>query len=383
MTVVTVRADIMAVDDNPRNLSLLSDLLQDTGYRVRAARSGKLALTAARLAPPDLFLVDINMPEMDGFELCRRLKEDPVHEDTPVIFVTASDQVFDKVMAFAVGGVDYITKPFQVEEMVARIETHLKIDRQRREIEALRMKENNYYRAISEMKDRVLQITTHDLKNPLFVINLHVSVLRTLIGENEQANQSLDEIKAMSETMLQLISSTLDIARMEADIPVRRESVQINWFTNDLLSRFDAPIRRKQLDLIVEPVAEEMNVLLDRKLFASIVENLVSNAIKYTPPGGTLTVALDVIDNGLTLLVSDTGIGIPDEELSHIFERFYRVDTGVDRQESGSGLGLAIVKMIIDRLGGSISVQSQSDEGTSVTVCIPESSQDSPESETG
>ena len=155
--------NVIVVDDTPANLQLLTGMLKERGYKVRPVPSGKLALQAAKNDPPDLILLDIMMPEMDGYEVCERLKADEKLREIPVIFISALNETMDKVRAFGVGGVDYVTKPFQFEEVDARVRTHLELQRQRR-----KLKENyEQLRRLEELRDNLVHMIVHDLRNPL------------------------------------------------------------------------------------------------------------------------------------------------------------------------------------------------------------------------
>ncbi len=364
-------ADIIVVDDNPANLTFLSEMLRRSGYLVRAARSGKLALAAARMAPPDLFLLDVNMPEMNGYELCRHVREDPRHADTPVIFVSASDEPFDKVMAFSVGGVDYVTKPFQYEVVVARIETHLRLNRQRKEIERMRQQERQYFQSLSEMKDQVVQMATHDLRNPLTAIRLHVSLLSSRLQDDEKVQRGLQQISRQADNMLDIITSMLDLAKLETGLDIQQEPIEVNYFFADIVERFAVQAQKKSISLALEPLDHKFVLQLDRIHCNRVFENLLANAIKYTEPDGAVTVALNHNNRTFSVSVRDTGIGIPASALPNIFERFYRVDDRRHATETGTGLGLAIVKTIVEQHGGQIMVESTEGQGTEFTVSMP------------
>ncbi|MEI8352800.1 MAG: response regulator, partial [bacterium] len=164
---------ILIVDDAPANVRLLADMLKDRGYKIRVALSGELALQAAHNHPPGLILLDINMPEMNGYEVCERLKADAKLRDIPVIFISAMHETLDKVKAFSMGGVDYITKPFQTEEVGARVRTHLELHRQRRELQRSYAR----LRELENLRDTLVHMIVHDLRNPLSVVRGSLDVV--------------------------------------------------------------------------------------------------------------------------------------------------------------------------------------------------------------
>ena len=166
----TTPPDILVVDDTQANLQLLTGMLKERGYKVRPVPTGKLALQAARSAPPDLILLDINMPELDGYEVCAQLKRDERTREVPVLFISALNETMDKVLAFGVGGLDYITKPFQFEEVDARVAAHLKLRRLQVELAARNhdlQQTNAELRRLQDLRDNLTQMIVHDLRSPL------------------------------------------------------------------------------------------------------------------------------------------------------------------------------------------------------------------------
>ncbi|MDD5209168.1 MAG: response regulator [Elusimicrobiales bacterium] len=208
---------ILMVDDTPANLELLSGMLKGRGYKVRAAVSGKMALQAARNDPPDLILLDINMPEMNGYEVCTELKADEKLKDIPVIFLSALTETIDKVKAFGTGGVDYITKPFQFEEVEARVETHLEMRRQKN-----RLQENyNELGELKKMRDNLVNLLLHDLRPPLASICGQLE----LIKEKEKTAISADSAGRLAETvktakhLIHMVGTVLDKGKLEEVVP--------------------------------------------------------------------------------------------------------------------------------------------------------------------
>ena len=172
--------DILMIDDKPENLQVITEMLRYSGYTVHGVTNAEEALAVIAQELPELVLMDIMIPgEMDGYALCRHLKADEITQTIPVIFISALDDTLDKVRAFDVGAVDYITKPFQLEEVLARVETHLKLRYQQREIERLREEEHRYYERLAEVQQDLLRSTTHDLKNPLSVVMSYAHLLAT------------------------------------------------------------------------------------------------------------------------------------------------------------------------------------------------------------
>src|SRR5688572_11600166 len=212
----TKASRILIVDDILDNLHMLTDLLQELGHEVQMAMSGKDALKAVEKNPPDLILLDIQMPIMDGYEVCQRLKSQPQTRDIPVIFLSALNETRDILRGFEVGGVDYVSKPFQFREVVARVQSQLNQVHQRREIAALREKDHEQFDKLSKMREHFVRNSVHDLKNPLTGVMLYGQTLRHLEkDEFHKLPEIADGIEASARKMQHLITDLLDLAQMQ------------------------------------------------------------------------------------------------------------------------------------------------------------------------
>jgi signal transduction histidine kinase len=370
------KADILVVDDTPTNLDLLFSVLGKAGYHIRPAPSGELALRAAFAKPPDLILLDVNMRGMDGYEVCEQLKQDERTKNVPVIFLSAMDEVIDKVRAFNVGAVDYISKPFDVEEVLARIETQLTLYHQRLEIEALREQERRHFEEMARLKDQYVQMVSHDLKTPLSVIigNASLMMKRGTLT-NDADIDSLEGIIESAEMMRRLIRDLLDLAKIESGVGGQTEHVSVNELLEACVVAFVNNAQEKDIALNLNLLDEDMHVDADHDRLVQVLSNLISNAIKYTPEGGQVDVYghYRTDKNALHIEVKDTGLGIPEHDLPHIFDRFYRVERSQHQQQSGTGLGLSITKAIIEQHGGTIHAESELGKGTRFVITLPTS----------
>ncbi len=357
----TPPGNILIIDDTPANLDVLTKFLAEHGHKVRPAISGEIGLKAAAKALPDVILLDIQMPEMNGFEVCERLKADETTREIPVIFISALDALDDKVRAFQVGGVDYITKPFQVMEVLARVESQLRIQWQRRRIEAL-----------SAFKDDLIGIVAHDLKNPLSVVLGYAEILQFDAANGQPLSPEVVlQIQKAGMTMLSLIQDLLDNARHEQRIPLRFAHASLQEVVSDQVRAFTLPARSKQITIEKDFQPEHLVVSIDTRRFAQVVSNLISNAIKYSSSGSGVTVRVSQHHDEAIVEVADNGYGIPAHDLPHIFEKFYRVNTAKHMAAEGTGLGLPIARLIVEQHGGTLTAQSEEGVGSTFTITLP------------
>lgn len=368
---------ILVVDDAPASLQMLTDLLQMRGYEVVLAINGEGAYTQVARRTPDLVLLDVGLPDMDGYTVCRTLKADSAFANVPILFLSALDEVADKVQGFRAGGVDYITKPFKIEEVVARLQTHLDHALSRREVETMRLREIAYLEQLNQLKDDILRMVTHDLKNPLGIISGVIHLLRddlqsqlaTLPASTER---QLHMMERAADKMKRLIDDMLQLARAEGrlDQTSVRETNLISY-VRVLVHEFEVAANRRNIRLTFVAPSQPLTALIAPDRFNHALENLISNAIKYTPEGGAVEVRVEVYERQAYIHIADTGIGIPAHEIPRLFERFYRVQRADDPRRSGTGLGLAIAKGIVEQHGGQLLVDSEVGEGSTFTVVLP------------
>jgi signal transduction histidine kinase len=357
----TMSGNILIIDDTPANLDVLTQFLAQRGHKVRPAISGEAGLHVAVRTQPDVILLDVQMPEMDGFEVCTRLKADPATQSIPVIFLSARDGLEDKVHAFDVGGVDYITKPFQVMEVLARVESQLRIQWQRRRIEAL-----------SAFKDDLIGIVSHDLKNPLNIILSSVEMMLFHMENDEPIDpRMLTFIQRAGFSMQSLIHDLLDTARYEQGIPLHTAPTSLQEVADEQIMSFAMAAQGKPIALEKVFAPDPIVVRIDARRFAQVIANLLSNAIKYSSPNTTITVRVWHEGAEAVLDVIDQGFGIPEHDLPHIFEKFYRVNTVRHMKAEGTGLGLPIARMLVEQHGGRLLAESTENVGSTFTIRLP------------
>jgi signal transduction histidine kinase len=363
-TPIPSTADILIVDDTPANLQLLAGMLRERGYKVRPAPNGETALRAAHASPPDLILLDITMPGMDGYEVCRRLKADPRLRDIPVLFISALSDAEDKVRAFHAGGVDYVGKPFQLDEVEARVRTHLQLRRQRLELE------RNYtrLRELEQLRDSLTHMVAHDMKSPLLAVQLSLDVLRfSLPRDDAGTTEILEAARASVNAVVQMIAQMLDVSRMEAgSLPLERARTDLGEVATEMLAKHRpiAGTRQLILDLPAPVIAE-----VDADIIRRVLANLIGNAIKFTRSDGLLRVAVRAEGPNVRVEVRDNGPGIAADQHAKIFEKFGQVqDT---KAHLGTGLGLTFCKLAVEAHGGRIGVESAPGAGSTFWFTLP------------
>ncbi|MCX7149869.1 MAG: response regulator [Rhodocyclales bacterium] len=400
----TERATILVVDDTPDNLSVMSNLLMDR-YRVKIANSGEKALQiAASDSPPDLILLDIMMPGMDGYEVCERLKHDPKTAGIPVIFLTAKAEATDEKKGLELGAVDYITKPISPPLVMARVKNHLalkatndflrdqnsfleqEVARRTKEVMASRdlAAKNLQLEDASRMKSEFLANMSHELRTPLNAIIGFSEMLRDgLLGDlSPQQKESVNDIFTSGNHLLSLINDILDLSKVEAG----KMTLELDPLQPAALVAAGLQVVREQAITqrvhLIADVAEGLGeVMLDGRKVKQILYNLLSNAVKFTPEGGEVRVAARRVerqalpDEGfehyLELAVSDSGIGISSEDQARLFRPFTQIDSTLARRYEGTGLGLAMVKQLTELHGGAVTLLSTPKEGSTFTVWLP------------
>lgn len=377
----TYSASILIVDDEPNNLKVLHNLLTNHGYDVRAARNGMAAIDAALATQPELILLDIKMPELDGYETCKRLKEDEKTRDIPIIFISALNNVVDIVEAFEVGGVDYITKPIQFEEVLARVKTHLTIlyqsDQLRNQayhIEKMRERDKRRHEQVSAMRDQFIQAATHDLKSPIGIVMGYADLLKRMddVRSAPKVMDIVEHISDASDKMMTLVTDMMDILQLQTAYNLDLRQVNFSEFLQQHVEPHYVKAQEHNMDMRLSIPADPIHAWVDTSLMQRVVDNLVSNAIKYSPDNTPITISLRENDHGTVLTVQDEGYGMSAETIKKVFEPFYRGKKMVgDRYIEGTGLGLSIIAEIVHQHQGIVEVESELDKGSVFRVTIP------------
>lgn len=376
---VSLSSHILIVDDEPKNLQILNGLLTEYGYAVREAHDGKEALEEALSFPPDMILLDIKMPHFDGFEVCTQLRANAKTKEIPIIFISGLTNVNDIVQAFQVGGVDYINKPFQFPEVIARVEKHLTILRQRQQIleqkqqiEAMRKRDQQRFNQLSQMREQFVASATHDLKNPLSIIRGSAEIMRRFseTHANPYLRECIENILESSKEMTELVTGMLDYLKIQSSLELQIAPVKLKPLVANLLKRHEIVARGRNISLKSE--LEELEAKLDETQINRVIDNLISNAIKYSPDNTEIMVRLKRDDKHTVLEVQDAGFGMAEADKAKLFTPFFRAKKyDGDRLIEGTGLGLAIVKEILDQHRGQIEVETELGKGSIFRVILP------------
>lgn len=362
------RTSILVVDDTLENLRLLASMLNGQGYEVRPVNGGKQALLAIERDPPDLILLDISMPEMDGYEVCRRLRELAGCRDIPVIFLTALTETDCRVNAFNVGGVDYITKPFQLDEVYARIRTHLRLRRLQAELEERnRSLEESFerLRALEKLRDDLIHMVVHDMRSPLSNILISLEMLASDLAKQapERMLRDVAAARTSARELVEMARQLLDINRME------QRSMPLDLERHGLLALIEQSIAEMSplahvSKVRLESCGTDQAVTCDEAIVRRIINNLLSNAIKHAPRESSVVVQVERHDERFARVsVVDQGPGIPEEFRSRIFQKFEQVEARRTKKYHSVGLGLAFCRLATEAHGGQIAVDGSRSAG--------------------
>lgn len=361
---------ILIVDDIEQNLQVLGEILTAEGLRFAAAMNGKKALEVVARRRPDLLLLDMMMPDMDGYEVCRQLKANPDTADIPVIFLTAADDKESLVQAFNVGAVDYITKPFHASELLSRIYAQLELQKTREALQDA----NEQLRQSNEMKDRLFSLVAHDLRGPFQTFIGTADLLTHYVDRltKEQLVQMSRRLTETSQNLFTLTDNLLTWARAQMmQNNITPQVVDISATAATCMALFESQAAEKNITL-VNNITVGTVATVDVELFNTVLRNLLSNAVKFTPSGGTITVEATYSGACVSCAVNDTGIGMNEDTIVRLFSRESHSTTTGTEGEKGTGLGLLLCKELLERNGGTITVESMIGRGTTFCFTLPE-----------
>lgn len=382
--------NILIVDDNKNNLISLRALIEEyINANVIEADCGEQALKRLLKQPIDLIILDVQMEGMNGFELTTLIKQRKKTQNIPIVFLTAmyTNEEFKK-RGFEVGAVDYLTKPIDEYQLINRINVYLKmIEKERSMNIILEQKVNEQVKELKEAKEIAERLNeskstfianvSHELRTPLNILLSTTQLIKLYLKKDEALDRQKIQNKINIQVqncyrLLRLINNLIDITKIDAGyFNIRLTSCNIIEIVEEITMSVVEYVENKGIHLIFDTDIEEKVMQCDLDAIERIILNLLSNAIKYTPEDGSIFVDVKDLGDNIQISIKDTGIGIPEDKLNEIFERFRQVDNFLTRQSEGSGIGLSLVKSLVEMHNGEIFVESEYEKGSKFIVKLP------------
>lgn len=367
-------AKVLVVDDNEANRLLAQGTLEDEGYEVVLANGGAEGLRLFDKERPDCILLDVRMPDMDGFAVCERLRALPRGAETPIIFLTALRDVDTFDRALRAGGDDFLTKPVRPAELVVRVQTALKLRRMSVELrdhyELLKRQRDDMLR-LQLQKERLTAFVVHDLKNPVNTMDLHAQLLMRDKGLTPDARESVAQIRADARHLTRMILNLLDISKAdEGQLSPKRVALDARALVGDVLSELAAMAEARGASL--ESAIEIDELYADDDLLRRVLINLAENALRYAPPETLVSISAARVAGAAELRVADRGPGVPPEMRDKVFEPFRQLEAS-DRlgHRTSRGLGLSFCKLAVEAHGGAIWIED-GNPGSVFCVRLPD-----------
>jgi signal transduction histidine kinase len=356
------------VDDEPRNVLLLQDLLESRGYTVWIAADGEQGLAVARERSPDVVLLDVMMPRLNGFDVCRRLKADQSTAMIPVLLLTSLDAREDRLAGIGAGANDFMTKPIDTGDLLLRVRNAVTTKRLHDEV-------TSQFRKLQELeaaRDTLTHMIVHDLRSPLTGLQCYLDLLRIGVaaGSNHEVLEYARGAHAVAGQLKEMISQVLDVSRLESgDMPLSPEETDLVEFVPQAVASLGPP--PNGIDIVYETAEQPVVVACDREVMARVVANLVGNAFKFAPPKGEVRIGLEGSDGVVRVTVTDNGPGVEPEHRKVIFEKFGQAPLGIAGKARSSGLGLTFCKLAVEAHGGKIGVDRGNGGGARFWIELP------------
>jgi len=361
-------ARILVVDDEPRNVLLLQDLLESRGYTVWTAADGEQGLTMAQERSPDVVLLDVMMPRLSGFDVCRRLKADPGTAMIPVLLVTSLDAREDRLAGIGAGANDFIIKPIDTSDLLLRVRNAVTTKRLHDEV-------TGQFRRLQELeaaRDTLTHMIVHDLRSPLTGLQAYMDLLRMAVaaGANDEILEYARDANAISGQLKDMVSQVLDVSRLESgQMPISPEDTDlVELLPAAAASLGPAP---PAVQIVYQLPRHPVVVSCDRDLVSRVLVNLVGNAFKFTRRDSEVRIGLEAHNGRARITVTDGGPGIAAEHREMIFEKFAQAPLGRKGAMRSTGLGLTFCKLAIEAHGGNIGVESGEAGGACFWLELP------------
>lgn len=359
---------VLIVDDQDANRLLLRDLLESQGHEVAEAVDGVEALQRVADAAPDVVLLDVGMPGIDGFEVCRRLKADPATATIPVLLVTALSQRDQRLLGIGAGANDYITKPIDKSDLSLRVRNAIRMRQLYVQIEA-------QYRRLEKLellRDSLVHMIVHDLRSPLAGIRAYLDLMK-MDGEGKlepEMAESIDEARKVAVDMTEMVSDLLDVSRLEAGrMPLELSQIDLGALATEVAAMVGQASHR--VSVRVEASAEQARIIGDASVIRRVITNLVGNAVKFSPTASQIVLLVQGNGTEAKVSVKDRGPGIAPEFHEKIFEKFGQVEAARQGTKHSSGLGLTFCKFAVEAHGGRIGLESVVGRGSTFWFSLP------------
>ncbi len=378
---------VLIIDDSQVNLMLLYNILEQKDFRVDSARNGEDGLALAKKNKPDIILLDIVMGGWDGYETCRRIKQDNDLVKIPILFLSALGDTENKVRAFKAGGVDYVSKPFQKDELLARVETQLELAYLRQNLErevvnqtekiqllfeALKLSYDKAQQA-SILKTEFLRNISHEFRTPMNIVLGMTEILIDDTGLTEEQRDCADTVMQAGKRLMDILTNMLNFSQQfKGELKEVISNFHLQEMIDDVLKELS--VTTVQISTEIEP---SLHALLrgNQEYLSKVLSQLLENAIKFTHQG-EIVIEVQPIEGvderrWVRFEIRDTGIGIAKDKQAHLFDIFFQIDGSSTRAYEGLGMGLAVAKMFIENMGGQIGVESTKNIGSTFWFNVP------------
>jgi len=359
---------VLVADDEDSSRRILKTLLNSLGYEIILAEDGSQALEMVKKYSPDVILLDVVMPEMDGFEVCRKLKQNSDTAIIPVVMVTSLNDHDDLLRGIESGATDFISKPVDLPEIKFRVKNALHTKRLYDQLQ----KKLIQLEEVEHLRDSLVHMIIHDIRSPLTVLisNLAFFEMDTLKKMDEEEADALNDMVGAAQTMNTMVSSVLDISKLElGEFPLEYKRCDLNDLANDVTEQMKS--LTQHLNIQVTCLKKNNILNCDHEIVKRIIINILSNAIKYSKTNDSIYLTIDQDETMAKISISDNGPGIPEKYYKIIFDKFGQVKSKHDINRSSYGLGLAFCKLAVDAHGGEIGVKSNKDRGCQFWFSLP------------
>jgi len=369
---------VLIVEDNQENTDLLVFFLKPKGYQITAVTDGIQALEAVKKEKPDIILLDIMLPKMNGFEVCENLKSDKYTKSIPILMITALKELKDKIKALEVGVDDFISKPFENVELLARVKSLLRLKEYHDQLEATNTEleeKNSSLVRMDKFKEELINLIVHDMKNPLFVIQGNLQMMSMNIDQSptETLKKYAKRIERSSQQLLRMVVNLLDISRFEeGNLVLKQDIVNFNNIVDEITQQIKEYPENQTKEVIFDADASLSEMVFDKSIMERVMENMITFAINNTADGGQVDIQTRKLDDGqLQISIHDSGTQIPNKYHDKIFEKFSQAEIKNAGYRVERALGLTFCKMAIDAHHGKMWMDLDNPVGNRFIIQVP------------